>query len=242
MTTKLQAAMLTKIARSDYTQLNGGEPNTLADIDWVWANTIIEDAEDKGVFTSLLNEGLVKHSGGPKSDAGVTLTQAGFDLYKALTAPFADLSQSEETVLGVDEQGNLTLDGELLICRHDEGDCDTIDAAEPDMDHLSRALYAARECGELPPDQSYVTLPDGTQFDFERWDGYKLMLLNGAGECEIKGEVIVCGHEPVVVGMHGECDEAALRCALVQARYDGLIPAHHKHIRQDDGSIFKIDG
>lgn len=82
MTTKLQAAMLQKIARSEFTMVNGAEPEVLLDINWIWADCIIEDAQDKGVFTSLLNAGLVEHTGGPKRDAGVTLTNAGFKAYK----------------------------------------------------------------------------------------------------------------------------------------------------------------
>ena len=86
MTTPLQAAMLHKIARNEFTAVNSAEPSTLADIGWVWADCVIEDAEDKGVFTSLVNAGLAKHSGNKGRDAGVTLTQAGFDAYKAATA------------------------------------------------------------------------------------------------------------------------------------------------------------
>lgn len=82
--TPLQAAMLRKIARSEFTTVNCAEPETLEDIGWVWADCIIEDAEDKGVFTSLQNAGLAEHSGGPKRDAGVTLTEAGFAAYKSL--------------------------------------------------------------------------------------------------------------------------------------------------------------
>lgn len=82
--TPLQAAMIKKIALSEFTSLNGGEPESLNDIGWVWADCTIEDAQDKGVFTSLMNAGLVEHSGGPKRDAGVTLTQAGFEVYKSL--------------------------------------------------------------------------------------------------------------------------------------------------------------
>ena len=83
MTTELQNLMLKNIARSEYSSVNGAEPESLSDIDWIWADTIIEDAEDKGVFTSLVNAGLAVHSGG-KKDAAVTLTTAGFAAYKSL--------------------------------------------------------------------------------------------------------------------------------------------------------------
>lgn len=82
--TPLQAAMLRKIARDKMNQANGGEPEC-ADDTHTWADGIIEDAQDKGVFTSLLNAGLVGHSGKGR-DAGVWFTDAGLTAYKALTA------------------------------------------------------------------------------------------------------------------------------------------------------------
>lgn len=80
--TNLQIDMITKIARDLYTEVNGGEPKDLSDIGWVWATGIIEDAQDKGVFTSLVNAGLALHDG-QKRDACVTLTEAGFKQYLA---------------------------------------------------------------------------------------------------------------------------------------------------------------
>lgn len=82
--TPLQAQMLREISLSDLTEVNGREPDTLQDIGWVWADTVITDAQDRGVFLSLQQAGLVVHSGGPAGDAGVTLTEAGFRAYKAL--------------------------------------------------------------------------------------------------------------------------------------------------------------
>lgn len=80
--TPLQQDMIYKIARSDYTSVNGAVPKNAADTE-TWADTIIETAEDKGVFTSLKNAGLVWHSG-EKKDAGVGLTDEGFVLYQAI--------------------------------------------------------------------------------------------------------------------------------------------------------------
>ena len=83
MTTPLQHAMLAEIARSEYQPLNGREPETFEDTDWVWAQFIIERRQDKGTFTSLLNAGLVEHNGHPdREEACVRLTKAGFDAYK----------------------------------------------------------------------------------------------------------------------------------------------------------------
>lgn len=71
-------------------------------------------------------------------------------------------------LLIADESGLLTLpNGDLLICRYDEGDCDTINAAEPDLNNLRRALFDARECGEIPSDCSIVMLPFGGTFDID---------------------------------------------------------------------------
>jgi hypothetical protein len=80
--TPLQKQMLRSIARSDFTIVNGCEPVALEEVSWVWANTVIETPEDKGVFTSLLNAGLVEHNGLKGRDACITLTAAGFAAYK----------------------------------------------------------------------------------------------------------------------------------------------------------------
>lgn len=82
--TPLQQDMLYKIARSEYTTVNGAVPKNAQETE-TWADTIIETAEDKGVFTSLKNAGLVWHSGEEK-DAGVGLTEAGFLLYEKIEA------------------------------------------------------------------------------------------------------------------------------------------------------------
>ena len=82
MTTELQKQMLNRIARDEMTSINGMEPET-ADETNTWADSIIETPTDKGVFTSLLNAGLVWHSG-DKRDAGCGLTEAGFDAYKSI--------------------------------------------------------------------------------------------------------------------------------------------------------------
>lgn len=84
MTTKLQAAMIKKIALDEFQPTNGGEPACFDDLGWVWADSVIEDAEDKGTFTSLVNAGLAQHCGNKGRDASVRLTLAGFDAYKAL--------------------------------------------------------------------------------------------------------------------------------------------------------------
>ena len=70
--TPLQAAMLKKIATDELTSVNGAEPESVEETE-TWAEMIIETAQDKGVFTSLLNAGLAIH-GGKGRDAVVSLT------------------------------------------------------------------------------------------------------------------------------------------------------------------------
>lgn len=92
--TPLQARMLVKIARNEMTQLNGGEPRNSDEIN-VWADCVIETAQDKGTFTSLLNAGLVWHDSpvnperAPEdlSSCGCGLTDKGFEVYKSMNAP-----------------------------------------------------------------------------------------------------------------------------------------------------------
>jgi hypothetical protein len=83
MTTALQQSMLACIAESEFQPTGGRPPETFEDTDWVWTVMIIEDQQDKGIFTSLVNAGLVEHNGHHNStDSAVRLTKAGFDAYK----------------------------------------------------------------------------------------------------------------------------------------------------------------
>lgn len=84
--TTLQAQMIKDIALNEMTALNGAMPETLSDIaDGVWADCVIETKQDKGTFTSLMNAGLVDHSGRGE-DAIVGLTKEGFEVFKSLVA------------------------------------------------------------------------------------------------------------------------------------------------------------
>lgn len=81
--TELERNMLTAIAEDECTEINGREPESLQEIEsGTWANLIICDSQDKGVFTSLLKKQLVWHNGCTGRDAAVGLTQSGFDAYK----------------------------------------------------------------------------------------------------------------------------------------------------------------
>lgn len=80
--TPLQAKMLIKIAESEFSTVNGAVPAELEDVGDIWADVIVEDAEDKGTFTSLMNAGLAGRAGKGR-DTVVWLTQAGFDAYLA---------------------------------------------------------------------------------------------------------------------------------------------------------------
>lgn len=81
--TTLQAEMIRRIARNEMTPINGAEPETAEDTE-TWASEVIETAEDKGVFTSLVNAGLAMHRGS-KRDASVRLTAAGLAVYRSLS-------------------------------------------------------------------------------------------------------------------------------------------------------------
>ena len=82
MITPLQSQMISKIARSEFTTVNGAVPMDLEDIGWVWTDMIIENAEDKGVFMNLSMNGLAQHCGNKGRDACVTLTKEGFKAFQ----------------------------------------------------------------------------------------------------------------------------------------------------------------
>jgi hypothetical protein len=68
-----------------------------------------------------------------------------------------------------DEFGFVCLpDGGLLICHHPEGDVDTINAKDPDIKNLRRALYDCRECGLIEPNVEVFVLPDGSTLKLGR--------------------------------------------------------------------------
>ena len=77
--TPLQESMLIKIATSEFTSVNGAIPESISET-VNWASSIIENNQDKGVFTSLLKEGLVTHT--PSGiDSLVALTSDGLAAY-----------------------------------------------------------------------------------------------------------------------------------------------------------------
>lgn len=79
MTTELQTKMIRKIALNEFQpNLNGAMPSEFSQLDWVWADEVIENAADKGTFTSLINAGLAEHDGNEGRDACVRLTQSGY--------------------------------------------------------------------------------------------------------------------------------------------------------------------
>lgn len=79
--TPLQAKMMDAIASDELTPLNGARPTSKGDAT-TFADMVIETSADKGVFTSLMNAGLVWHSGKGR-DAVVGLTDKGFDEWLA---------------------------------------------------------------------------------------------------------------------------------------------------------------
>lgn len=85
MTTKLQAEMLIKIAESEFTTVNGAVPETLDDVGAVWADIILDSKSEGGVFSTLLQAGLVWYQDEGK-DSICGLTDAGFAEYKKVKA------------------------------------------------------------------------------------------------------------------------------------------------------------
>lgn len=91
MLTDLQKKMMIAIARSEFTVVNGAEPQTIDDVGEVWTNVIVESLRDankeeittkvaRGVWTSLLNAGLIDGYGG--RDGGTWFTEAGWEVYQ----------------------------------------------------------------------------------------------------------------------------------------------------------------
>jgi hypothetical protein len=82
--TPLQEAIMNKSALNEYTSVNGAEPQSAAETE-TWAEMIIESPTDKGVFTSLQNQGLVWYNVGPqKREEVVGLTEKGFQIFLEL--------------------------------------------------------------------------------------------------------------------------------------------------------------
>jgi hypothetical protein len=71
----------------------------------------------------------------------------------------------------------LTAGDALLTCFYPAGDCDTCpwpmvsEYATPEKlrERLARALFDAREVGDIPGDCTVVLLPDGTPFEFDQF-------------------------------------------------------------------------
>lgn len=78
--TKLQEKMIKKIALSEYTPVNGAVPEKRRDTE-TWLDMIIETYQDRGVYVSLKNAGLVWNSG-RGSEAVCGLTDKGFEFFK----------------------------------------------------------------------------------------------------------------------------------------------------------------
>ena len=81
----LQMAMLSNVVESEYTAWFGNAHGLIEEADSyssaVWTSVIVQNAQDKGVLTSLINAGLMwhEHTG---DDSLVGLTDAGFDVMR----------------------------------------------------------------------------------------------------------------------------------------------------------------
>jgi len=62
-------------------------------------------------------------------------------------------------------EGVMHIDAATLLIRfYSDGECDTIEANEPNEENLRAALYDERETGGLPADCTEVYLPNGRLF------------------------------------------------------------------------------
>jgi hypothetical protein len=91
----IHAQILHDIARSDYTPVNGREPETVNDIDYVWMNTIVETAKQKTAIEELIKAGLVTRDNGVGAQACVGLSYLGLEAYKAIPVAEAGAAPSK---------------------------------------------------------------------------------------------------------------------------------------------------
>jgi hypothetical protein len=87
--TELQYSMLVKIIEDDFTWCNGNALEALEEGPngcLTYVNQIIENAQDRGTATSLMNAKLVdRHNSGTREDC-IWLTDAGVELMRELYA------------------------------------------------------------------------------------------------------------------------------------------------------------
>ena len=81
MITKREAEVLTAIAEDEYTELNGGEPDTVEQC-VTYAFSAVSSKSDGGVLTSLIKKDLAFHDPQPFGVDLVGLTELGFKAYK----------------------------------------------------------------------------------------------------------------------------------------------------------------
>ena len=92
----IHAQILRNIARSEYTNVNGAEPSSLKDIDYVWMNCVVDTAKEKDAIAELMKAGLVTKDKGVGADACVSLSREGFYAYKALPVGTATEAKPEK--------------------------------------------------------------------------------------------------------------------------------------------------
>jgi hypothetical protein len=83
--TALQFNLMSKIIEDEYTEYNGNALKVIEDgthgASCTWAFQILETAQDKGTFTSLLNANLAWHEDEGK-ESKVGLTESGLAVMK----------------------------------------------------------------------------------------------------------------------------------------------------------------
>ena len=73
--------VLNNIARSEYSALNGAEPKTREEIDFVWANCVADSKPEKKALAELLENQYVTADNGKGADSCVTLSVIAWDAW-----------------------------------------------------------------------------------------------------------------------------------------------------------------
>lgn len=91
----------------------------------------------------------------------IELIAKGDDLY----TKFADISDDLQREYWFSD--NEKLRDPILLYQYPEGDCDTINAEKPNIEHMRSALYDARESGLIPHDTTTAILPGGQSISID---------------------------------------------------------------------------
>lgn len=118
--------------------------------------------------TEIFEDGFMKHSNDTASLQDHLYGLGVFGAGDRIGTEAEAEAEANSNVLRADPRdGQMLLpDGTPLFHRYPEGDYDSIDAMNPDMDQLYAALYDSRECGEVPNVSAFI-LPNGEEFNID---------------------------------------------------------------------------